>query len=218
MNILEISNKASKEAYIPANEWPVASRIEDINTEHRLLKEEAGMIGSKYSIADSSPKYEDFTLVVGDNEFTRTIPNIGIRYVQYRQTSESDWEMMDHEDTPGKNQYWILDMRFTADEKKIQVLDAHAGFVRVTYERSATTDFTTADLDADPVPSPDWLPLEFRDLLWLGPVLMQMISEERRTVLTDRYTRIKDLFDLHYGRFATQNSEIEIDGGSNNRR
>ena len=218
MNILEISNKASQEAYIPANEWPASSRIEDINEEHRLLKEEAGMIGSEFGIADSSPKYEDFTLVVGDNTFTRTIPNIGIRFVQYRESATANWRWLDIDPRPGHNSYYYLDMRFIADEKEITVKDARAGEIRVTYERSATTDFTEADLALGTPPSPDWLPEEFHPLLWLGPVLNQKIDEDTRKRLTPRYERVKGLFDLHYERFATQTGEIEVDGGPANYR
>ena len=218
MNILELSDKASVESYLPTNEWPVANRIEDINTEQRLLKEEAGQIGSEQNIADSGDTSEEFTLIAGDNTFTRTILNIGIKFIQYRESATADWRWLDYDSRPGHNTFYHLNMRFTADEKEIVVNDARVGFIKVTYERSSTVDFTVADLSLGTIPSPDWLFSEAHDLLWIGPVLAQKIDEERRKILIARYDRIKLLFDNHYERFATQDGEIEAEGGRSNYR
>ncbi len=218
MNILELSNKARDEAYIPADEWPVASRVEDINTEQRLLREEVGQIGSEQNMADSGDTSEEFTLVVGDNTFTRTIPDIGIKYIQYRESATADWRWLDPDPRPGHNSFYYLDMRFTADEKEVNVLDARVGEIKVTYDRSATVDYTVADTELGTPPTPTWIPNDFIDLLWLGAVLSQKIDEERRTILTAKYDRIKTLFDNHYERFATQDGEIEVDEGRPNYR
>jgi len=216
-NLLEISNKILKEGYLKDSEYPDTDRIEDINEENALLKEEAGQIGSMQGIADSGNISEEFTLVAEDNVFTRTIPNIGIRYVQYKETVDAQWIWLDLDTRPGHNRYFHLDMRFIADEKGVEVRDARAGFIKVTYERPAHIEFTVDNLTDDPVPSPDWLPEEFRPLLWLGPILKQKIADERRDILTPRYNRIKQLFDNHYERFATQYSEIRTEE-SNDRR
>jgi hypothetical protein len=218
MNIKKIADKIIKEGDINPREYTIEDRIDDINTEYLALIEHATQIGSKFPMTDGTTDSEIFTLVAGDNTFTRTIKDTEIVKVEFRIDTESRWDCLDHDDKKCLNCYSLMDMRFSANEKQVFIKDARDGFARITYNRPAITLFTLADYSLPIPPSPDWIPETFHPLLWLRPTLNQAgyYKKDRYEVLKAQYADLFELFTDHYERNAGVNMEFE-EGKNNNR-
>ena len=219
MNIKQIVDKILKEADISGTRYTVADRIDDVNAEMQKLITYATQLGSKFPMTDGTTAYEDFTLVAGDNTFTRTKPDISIIKVEYRQDENTEWQCLDRDTQLCERCFAYLSMRFRADEKTVTVSDALVGEIRVTYERPTITLFTESDYTDPTPPSPTWIPSEFHPLLYLKPAL-----DQARLYKPDRVEKIKadrdeyiELFDAHYRRNATVYATIQSEDTPNYR-
>ena len=224
MNIKQIVDKIPKEADINPNEYAVADRIDDINSRLLILVERANQIGSKEPMNDGEDISEDFTVVTGSNTFDRTIKNVPIQRVDWRPSNTSRWCRLEMDKTRAINTWAYCDIKFFADEKHIYIENGLDGELRVTYSRGAVTLFTVADYSATPAPSPDILPIEFHDLLWLYPALRQarIYKKDRVAGLEAEVNELQELFDNHYGRNASTDSKFRVEknnccGGNNYR-
>ena len=224
MNIKQIVDKIPKEADINPNEYVVADRIDDINSRLLILVERANQKGSKEPMNDGEDVSEDFTVVSGSNTFDRTIKNVPIQRVDWRPNNTSRWCRLDLDKTRAINTWAYCDIKFFANEKEIFIENGRAGELRVTYSRGTVTLFTVADYSATPAPSPDILPIEFHDLLWLYPALRQarIYKKDRVAGLEVEVKELQELFDNHYGRNASTDSKFRVEknnccGGNNYR-
>lgn len=224
MNIKQIVDKIPKEADINPNEYVVADRIDDINSRLLILVERANQIGSNQPMNDDEDISEDFTVVAGSNTFDRTIKNVPIQRVDWRPNNTSRWCRLEMDKTRAINTWAYCDIKFFANEKEIFIENGLAGELRVTYSRGAVTLFTVADYSATPAPSPDILPIEFHDLLWLYPALRQarIYKKDRVAGLEAEVNELQELFDNHYGRNASTDSKFRVEknnccGGNNYR-
>ncbi len=224
MNIKQIVDKIPKEADINPNEYVVADRIDDINSRLLILVERANQIGSNQPMNDDEDISEDFTVVAGSNTFDRTIKNVPIQRVDWRPNNTSRWCRLDLDKTRAINTWAYCDIKFFANEKEIFIENGRAGELRVTYSRGTVTLFTVADYSATPAPSPDILPIEFHDLLWLYPALRQarIYKKDRVAGLEAEVKELQELFDNHYGRNASTDSKFRVEknnccGGNNYR-
>lgn len=224
MNIKQIVDKIPKEADINPNEYVVADRIDDINSRLLILVERANQIGSNQPMNDDEDISEDFTVVAGSNTFDRTIKNVPIQRVDWRPNNTSRWCRLDLDKTRAINTWAYCDIKFFANEKEIFIENGRAGELRVTYSRGTVTLFTVADYSATPAPSPDILPIEFHDLLWLYPALRQarIYKKDRVAGLEVEVKELQELFDNHYGRNASTDSKFRVEknnccGGNNYR-
>lgn len=224
MNIKQIVDKIPKEADINPNEYVVADRIDDINSRLLILVERANQIGSNQPMNDDGDISEDFTVVAGSNTFDRTIKNVPIQRVDWRPNNTSRWCRLDLDKTRAINTWAYCDIKFFANEKEIFIENGRAGELRVTYSRGTVTLFTVADYSATPAPSPDILPIEFHDLLWLYPALRQarIYKKDRVAGLEVEVKELQELFDNHYGRNASTDSKFRVEknnccGGNNYR-
>ena len=224
MNIKQIVDKIPKEADINPNEYVVADRIDDINSRLLILVERANQKGSKEPMNDGEDVSEDFTVVSGSNTFDRTIKNVPIQRVDWRPNNTSRWRRLDLDKTRAINTWAYCDIKFFANEKEIFIENGRAGELRVTYSRGTVTLFTVADYSATPAPSPDILPIEFHDLLWLYPALRQarIYKKDRVAGLEVEVKELQELFDNHYGRNASTDSKFRVEknnccGGNNYR-
>lgn len=224
MNIKQIVDKIPKEADINPNEYVVADRIDDINSRLLILVERANQIGSNQPMNDDEDISEDFTVVAGSNTFDRTIKNVPIQRVDWRPNNTSRWCRLEMDKTRAINTWAYCDIKFFANEKEIFIENGLAGELRVTYARGAVTLFTVADYSATPAPSPDILPIEFHDLLWLYPALRQarIYKKDRVAGLEVEVKELQELFDNHYGRNASTDSKFRVEknnccGGNNYR-
>ena len=224
MNIKQIVDKIPKEADINPNEYVVADRIDDINSRLLILVERANQKGSKEPMNDGEDVSEDFTVVSGSNTFDRTIKNVPIQRVDWRPNNTSRWCRLDLDKTRAINTWAYCDIKFFANEKEIFIENGRAGELRVTYSRGTVTLFTVADYSATPAPSPDILPIEFHDLLWLYPALRQarIYKKDRVAGLEAGVNELQELFDNHYGRNASTESKFRVENsnccGGNNYR
>ena len=224
MNIKQIVDKIPKEADINPNEYVVADRIDDINSRLLILVERANQIGSNQPMNDDEDISEDFTVVAGSNTFDRTIKNVPIQRVDWRPNNTSRWCRLEMDKTRAINTWAYCDIKFFANEKEIFIENGLSGELRVTYSRGAVTLFTVADYSATPAPSPDILPIEFHDLLWLYPALRQarIYKKDRVAGLEVEVKELQELFDNHYGRNASTDSKFRVEknnccGGNNYR-
>lgn len=224
MNIKQIVDKIPKEADINPNEYVVADRIDDINSRLLILVERANQIGSNQPMNNDEDISEDFTVVAGSNTFDRTIKNVPIQRVDWRPNNTSRWCRLDLDKTRAINTWAYCDIKFFANEKEIFIENGRAGELRVTYSRGTVTLFTVADYSATPAPSPDILPIEFHDLLWLYPALRQarIYKKDRVDGLEADVNELQELFDNHYGRNASTDSKFRVENsnccGGNNYR
>lgn len=223
MNIKQIVDKIPKEADINPNEYVVADRIDDVNSRLLILIERANQIGSNQPMNDGEDISEDFTVVAGSNAFDRTIKNVPILRVDWRPNNTSRWCRLELDKTRAINTWAYCDIKFFANEKEIFIENGRAGELRVTYSRGEVTLFTVADYNNVTPPSPDILPIEFHDLLWLYPALRQarIYKEDRVAGLEAEVNELQELFDNHYGRNASTESKFRVENnccGGNNYR
>lgn len=213
MNIKEIVDKIPKEADVNPSEYTVADRVADVNSRLLILVAKASQIGSKEPMNDGEDISETFNIVDGSNTLTRTIENVPILRVDWRPNNLSRWCRLDLDPTRGINTWAYCDIKFFANEKEIFIENGRAGEVRVTYARGAVTLFTVADYSAIPAPSPDILPLEFHDLLWLYPALRQarIYKKDRVAGLEAEVNELQTLFNNHYGRNAVNESKFRTE-------
>ena len=214
MNIKEIVDKITRVSDVNPNEYKVLHRLEDVNAEYLKLIKVAGIIGAKFPVSNGTDNnYEDFTLVAGDNTFTRTIADRNIQKVKYRVDSNAEWECLDHDEERCKGCYASVNVKFTANQKQIFVEDAKAGDLRVVYDYSGVTLFTQADYDTTPTPpSPDWLDATFHPLLWLRPTILQLDKhDKKRQTYQDMYDELYELFEMEFDRQSVFDSEIQTD-------
>lgn len=224
MNIKQIVDKIPKEADINPNEYVVADRIDDVNSRLLILVERANQTGSKEPVNDGEDISEDFTVVAGSNAFDRTIKNVPILRVDWRPNNTSRWCRLEMDKTRAINTWAYCDIKFFANEKQVFVENGRAGELRVTYSRGEVTLFTVADYNNVNPPSPDILPIEFHDLLWLYPALRQarIYKKDRVAGLEADVNELQELFDNHYGRNASSESKFRSENsnccGGNNYR
>lgn len=213
MNIKEIVDKIPKEADINPSEYTVADRIADVNSRLLILVAKASQIGSKEPMNDGEDISEIFNIVAGSNTLARTIENVPILRVDWRPNNLSRWCRLDLDPTRGINTWAYCDIKFFANEKEVFVENGRVGEVRVTYARGAVTLFTVANYSATPAPSPDILPLEFHDLLWLYPALRQarIYKKDRVAGLEAEVNELQTLFNNHYGRNAVNESKFRTE-------
>ena len=209
MNIKEIVDKIPKEADINPNEYVVTDRIADVNSRLLILIEKANQIGSNQPMKSETENiFETFSIVSGSNTLTRTIKDVPILRVDYRPNNTSKWCRLDMDKTRAINTWAYCDIKFFANEKQVFVENGQAGEVRITYTRGGVTLFTLADYNNATPPSPDMIPVEFHDLLWLYPSLRQarIYKKDRVDGLEAEIKELQTLFDNHYGRNAVTDS------------
>lgn len=213
MTIKEIVDKIPKEADINPSEYTVADRVADVNSRFLILVARASQIGSKEPMNDGEDISEIFNIVDGSNTLARTIENVPILRVDWRPDNTSRWCRLDLDKTRGINTWAYCDIKFFANEKEIFIENGRVGEIRVTYARGAVTLFTVADYSATPAPSPDILPIEFHDLLWLYPALRQarIYKKDRVAGLEAEVKELQELFDNHYGRNAVNESKFRTE-------
>lgn len=213
MNIKTIVDKIVKEADIQAANYSVADRLTDVNSIYLRLVEKAVQIGSKIPISKAEANSETFDVVDGSQTFTRTIKNAPIQRVDFMPSGGSYYEKVDEDNSRQINGFCLGDTRFFANEKQIFVEGGRPGTLRVTYARGNVVLFTQADYDNVLPPSPDWLPEEFHDLLWLKPATRQakFYKKDRAGALEDETNEVQALFDNHYGRNAVHDGQIMTD-------
>lgn len=211
MNIKEITDKIVKEADINPSEYSVADRITDVNTEYFMLIEKATQIGSTEPIANSEVKTESFTLVEGDNTFTRTITDIPVVGVEF--TSDTTVTSDSYFGSIVYNQPFYLNecgSEVSIDEKTIIVHKGKVGTLKISYAHGEIVPFTEADYNSITPPSPTWLPITFHPLLWLKPALIQATyyKKDRQESLKFQYDELYTLFTKHYSRNSARNGQI----------
>lgn len=203
MNIKQIVDKIPKESDVQASQYPVADRIDDINSKYLQLIEKATQIGSKEPISGLEVFSETFTVIAGSNTFDRTIPDMPIVRVDFKHTGSTQYCRVS-EDLGRKIGGFTCGcgMKFFADEKRIFVENGVAGIIRITYAHGEVSIFTLADYSLDPAPSPTWLPSVFHPLLWLEPATVQAeyYKKDRAVSLRNQLTRLENLFIARYSR------------------
>ncbi len=213
MTIKEIVDKIPKEADINPSEYTVADRVADVNSRLLILVAKASQIGSKEPMNDGEDISEIFNIVDGSNTLARTIENVPILRVDWRPNNTSRWCRLEMDKTRAINTWAYCDIKFFANEKEIFIENGRDGELRVTYSRGEVTLFTVADYSATPAPSPDILPIEFHDLLWLYPSLRQarIYKKDRVAGLEAEVKELQELFDNHYGRNAVNESKFRTE-------
>lgn len=211
MNIKQIVDKIPKEADINPAEYTVADRISDVNSQYLQLIEKARQIGSIEPISGVETFTESFAIVAGANTLTRTIKDIPIERIDYKPTGASKFRRVNRDISRSLNTWQCLGMKFFANEKQIFIENGLAGDIRVTYIGGNVTTFTESDYNAGTPPTPTFLPEVFHDLLWLHPALTQAqyYKTDRVNGLTDKVTKLQNLFDNRYGRNAVQTSRFQ---------
>lgn len=216
LNIKQIVDRIISEGDLNRAHYTVADRLIDVNTEQRKLIEIANQYGSKYRISNAEENKEVFTIVDGDNEFTRTIPNVNIvkwEWTNLDTPDERDWQELVEGDTE-KLEWYIRGMRITADEKKVFAKDAYAGKLRVTYERGLITDFTEADYNNTTPPEITWIDRLYQPLLYMGPMLPKLGKFKKGNFYTTQkkaYDDLMELFINKYGRNAKISDQLDVE-------
>lgn len=222
-DIKQIVDKIIVEADLNPAEYPVEDRIGDVNESYLYYREKAMQIGSSEPISADEAVSETFTVVPGSNVFTRLKMDIPILRVDFQFAGSSTWQPITEDASRLIGGFYCCNMKFFADEKRVFVENGQNGTLRVTYAHGGIVLFTTADYSASIPPEPDWLPREFRKLLWLNPATTQAeyYKKDRAVSLRNQLERLEVLFENHYKRKSVINGRIETDegncGGSNYR-
>ena len=224
MDIKQIVDKIVKEGDLNPNEYSVADRIVDVNEWYLYYIEKAMQIGSREPISASEAVSETFTVVPGSNTFTRTKQDIPIMRVDFQFAGSSTWQKVTEDISRLIGGFECFEMKFFADEKRVWVENGQNGTLRVTYAHGGIVLFTTADYSMSTPPEPEFLPIEFRKLLWLRPATIQAeyYKKDRAVSLRNQLTEVENLFINHYRRGSSINGKIVTDedyncGGSNYR-
>lgn len=224
MDIKQIVDKIVKEGDLNPNEYSVADRIVDVNEWYLYYIEKAMQIGSREPISASEAISETFTVVPGSNTFTRTKQDIPIMRVDFQFAGSSTWQKVTEDISRLIGGFECFEMKFFADEKRVWVENGQNGTLRVTYAHGGIVLFTTADYSMSTPPEPEFLPIEFRKLLWLRPATIQAeyYKKDRAVSLRNQLTEVENLFINHYRRGSSINGKIVTDedyncGGSNYR-
>ena len=207
MTITKILDKIIRESDVNAKEYTLEHRLEDVNEHHFFLIEKATQLGATFGVSGGETSYEEFTLIVGDNTFVRTLPDVPIVKVQYT----------NHDNPKESNWMDVPKSFFSGNEKEITFFNARAGKARVTYQHGAITKFTMDDYTNETEIT--WIPETFHSLLWLYPTLGQAgyYKKERYVKLRNQYDEMYQLFINHYFRRADFNGQLEFKGESNYR-
>lgn len=213
MNIKEIVDKALKESDVQAQDWIVADRLVDVNSEYRIRVEKSVQIGSKVPASSKEAVSETFSVVEGSNTFDRTITDVPVVRVDFMPTGSSRYERVTRDQSRMINGWCFGDIKGFFDEKRVFIENGVGGTLRVTYGRGALTTFDMDDYEDEDPPSPDFLPEVFHPLLWLRPALRQarFYKTDRVKGLEEEVLRLETLFDNHYGRDAVLDSQIVTD-------
>lgn len=213
MNIFKIVQKIPKEADINPEEYTVADRIDDINSEYLKLIEKATQIGSVEPISGAESLTETFEIQTGSNVHLREIKDAPIERVDFKATGGSRWCRMERDQSRAVNTFCGCGIKFFANEKQVMVEQGREGEVRVTYVHGDVTLFTEADYIAGNPPSPTWLPETFHDLLWLYPALKmaRFYKTQRVDGLLEMIVPLQRMFDNRYNRNAVQHSRFSTD-------
>lgn len=216
MNIKRIVDKIVIESDVSPAEYPVADRIEDVNSEYLSYIEKSVQIGSKEPASEAETTEEIFNVTSGSNTFIRTIKDVPIQRVDYKSLNGSKWVRLERDLSRGVNTWCGCNITFFANEKEIFVENGRDGEIRVTYARGQVVTFTLGDYNSPNPPSPDFLPETFHDLLWLRPALYQaeMYKKDRVSYLRNRLERLETLFNNHYGRDAVNTSQLRTEEDS----
>lgn len=227
MNIKEIVDKALKESDVQAQDWTVADRLVDVNSEYRIRVEKSVQIGSKIPASSKEDVSETFSVVSGSNVFDRTIADVPVVRVDFMPTGSLRYERVTRDQSRSINGWCFGDIKGFFDEKRVFIENGYGGTLRVTYGRGALTTFDIDDYNDDEPPSPDFLPEVFQPLLYLRPALRQarFYKNDRVKGLEEEVLRLETLFDNHYGRdavydsrFVTDEEETGCFGNGNGRR
>lgn len=224
MDIKQIVDKIVKEGDLNPNEYSVADRIVDVNEWYLYYIEKAMQIGSREPISASEAVSETFTVVTGSNVFNRLKQDIPIMRVDFQFAGSSTWQKVTEDISRLIGGFECFEMKFFADEKRVWVENGQNGTLRVTYAHGGITLFTTADYSMSTPPEPEFMPIEFRKLLWLRPATIQAeyYKKDRAVSLRNQLTEVENLFINHYRRGSSINGKIVTDedyncGGSNYR-
>lgn len=214
MTIKEIVDKIAKEGSLNTNEYSVADRIDDVNVSYLKYIELARQIGSIDTIRITGETYtENFTVVVGNNTFTRTIPDVAIQRIDFKPDGADLYQRLDEDATRGIDEWYDCRcLKYFVDEKYIYLQDAITiGELRVTYVGGNITLFTTADYSAGTPPTPTMIPIVFHPLLWLEPAMNKAMfyKKERFEGLKFQYDTLYALFYKHYRRNTAKNMKVE---------
>lgn len=225
-DIKQIVDKIVIEADLNPSEYTVAQRISDVNDTYLYYIEKAMQIGSSEPISASEAVSENFVVVVGSNVFARTKIDIPIMRVDFSYTGSSTFEKVTDDISRLIGGFDWGKMKFFADEKRVWIEGGQAGTLRVTYAHGDITLFTEADYSDSTPPEPDFIPREFRKLLWLNPatVMAEYYKKDRAVSLRNQLERWEQLFYNRYkrksatiGKIVTDEDDNHCGGGTNYR-
>lgn len=222
-DIKQIVDKIVKEGDINPAEYTVEDRIADVNEHYLYYIEKATQIGSSEPISVGEAISEQFNVVAGSNSFTKLNPDIPMLRVDFQFDGSSSWETVTQDTSRFIGGFDYCGMRFFADEKRVFIENGQVGKLRVTYARGGIILFKTSDYSLSTPPEPEWLPREFRKLLWLAPATIQAeyYKKDRAVSLRNQLTRVEEQFFNHYSRKSATTGRIITESnncGGNNYR
>ena len=213
MNIKQIVDKIAVEGGFNTSEYSLNNRIDDVNASYFKHIEIARQIGSTQPITDAGEVkvVDNIALTAGNTTYTRTIPDVAIRRVDFKPTGSSRYHRLDIDYSVSVDTYDNWCRRYFADEKYIYIEDLKQdGEMRVTYEGGTVAGFTLANYNAGTPPSPTFLPEVFHPLLWLEPAMNKtaLYNNNRHASLKNQYESLYVLFYKHYKRLASKNFKV----------
>ncbi len=216
-DIKQIVDKIVIEADLNPSEYTVAQRLSDVNDTYLFYIEKAMQIGSSEPISASEVISENFTVVAGSNVFARTKIDIPITRVDFQFAGSSTFEKVTDDVTRLIGGFDYGDMKFFADDKRVWIEGGQAGTLRVTYAHGSITLFTEDDYNASTPPEPEFMPREFRKLLWLNPATVQAeyYKKDRAVSLRNQLERWEQLFYNRYKRKSATIGKIVTDEDDN---
>jgi hypothetical protein len=216
-DIKQIVDKIVIEGDINPSEYTVEDRISDVNDIYLYYIEKATQIGSSEPISGGEAVSENFVVVAGSNVFTKTKPDISLMRVDFQYAGSSIFEKVTDDITRMINGFDWGDMKFFTDEKRVWIEGGQAGTLRVTYAHGGITLFTVADYSMSTPPEPDFIPREFRKILWLNPatVMAEYYKKDRAVSLRNQLERWEQLFYNRYKRKSATIGKIVTDEDDN---
>jgi hypothetical protein len=217
-DIKQIVDKIVIEADLNPAEYTVEDRISDVNDIYLYYIEKATQIGSSEPISGGEAVSENFVVVPGSNVFTKTKPDIPLMRVDFAYAgSPTLFRKVTDDTTRLINGYDWCNMKFFTDEKRVWIEGGLNGTLRVTYAHGGITLFTEADYNESTPPEPEFMPREFRKLLWLNPATVQAeyYKKDRAISLRNQLDRFEQLFFNRYKRKSATMGRIVTDEDSN---
>lgn len=216
-DIKQIVDKIVIEADLNPSEYTVSQRISDVNDVYLYYIEKAMQIGSSEPISAAENISENFTVVPGSNVFARTKIDIPITRVDFKFAGASTFEKVTDDVTRLIGGFDYGRMKFFADDKRVWVEGGLNGTLRVTYAHGDITLFTEDDYNDSTPPEPEFMPREFRKLLWLNPATVQAeyYKKDRAASLRNQLDRWENLFFNRYKRKSATVGKIVTDEDDN---